>query len=241
MQIDSKFYHQHLTIPLLLFVYVAGLLEVTRADLMLADWLFSLEGGQWYFRDNFWLSDVLHSGGQAFFYLLLILLISGYIASYIFKSIRHYRAPLFYLSLAVPLSVALFTNVGKHLTHVDCPWDLVRYGGNKPFLDLFAYHPGNYSFGQCFPAGHSSIGYSLLSLYFFFLVVNPRWKFVGLSIGITVGFIFGLAQQLRGAHFISHDLWTFFACWFISLTWYLVLFRSTAGTNRLFKNSSSNP
>lgn len=228
MQIDSKFFCQHATIPLLLFVYLAGSLEVTRADLKLADWLFQLEGSQWSLRDNYWLSDILHSGGQTFFSLIVALLICCFLASYFFASLSQYRRPLFYLALAVPLSVAIFTNLGKQLTHVDCPWDLIRYGGKKPFLDLFASHPGYYKFGKCFPAGHSSIGYSLLSLYFFFLVVAPRWKFFGLAIGLAVGFIFGITQQLRGAHFISHDLWTLVACWFISLAWYLILFHYTS-------------
>ncbi|MFT6625059.1 MAG: membrane-associated PAP2 superfamily phosphatase [Cycloclasticus sp.] len=227
MLIDSKFYYTHLFFPLLIFIYLAGLLEVTRADLILADWLFRLEGNNWILRDNFWFSDVFHSGGQTFFYLVVGLLIAALFASYRINSIRPYRRALLYLALAVPVSVALFTNGLKHFTHVDCPWDLVRYGGDKPFLDLFAQHPGNYSFGSCFPAGHSSIGYSLLSLYFFFLVVAPRWRFYGLACGIIMGIFFGVSQQLRGAHFISHDLWTAAACWFISLGWYLFLFRET--------------
>jgi membrane-associated PAP2 superfamily phosphatase len=35
---------------------------------------------------------------------------------------------------------------------------------------------------------------------------------------LSVGLIFGISQQLRGAHFISHDLWTLAICWFFSLT-----------------------
>jgi membrane-associated PAP2 superfamily phosphatase len=31
-----------------------------------------------------------------------------------------------------------------------------------------------------------------------------------------------LAQQVRGAHFLSHDLWTAFLSWFMSLALYRV-------------------
>jgi membrane-associated PAP2 superfamily phosphatase len=27
---------------------------------------------------------------------------------------------------------------------------------------------------------------------------------------------FGIAQQLRGAHFLSHDLWSFGVCWIVA-------------------------
>jgi len=35
--------------------------------------------------------------------------------------------------------------------------------------------------------------------------------------GLVMGFAFGLAQQLRGAHFISQDLWSVSIDWFGAL------------------------
>lgn len=40
--------------------------------------------------------------------------------------------------------------------------------------------------------------------------------------------VFGAAQQLRGAHFLSHDLWTLATCWTVSLLLFLVVRRITA-------------
>jgi hypothetical protein len=39
-----------------------------------------------------------------------------------------------------------------------------------------------------------------------------------------MGVVFGATQQLRGAHFLSHDLWTAAICWFNSLGWYWFAF-----------------
>jgi hypothetical protein len=69
--------------------------------------------------------------------------------------------------LAVLISTITVTVI-KSLTHMDCPWDLVRYGGGKPFIGLFQARPvGMGKATACFPAGHASGGYAWLSLYFF--------------------------------------------------------------------------
>ena len=34
-----------------------------------------------------------------------------------------------------------------------------------------------------------------------------------LAIGLLAGMVFGLAQQLRGAHFLSHDVASLAVCW----------------------------
>jgi membrane-associated PAP2 superfamily phosphatase len=44
-----------------------------------------------------------------------------------------------------------------------------------------------------------------------------------LSVGLGLGLLFGFAQQLRGAHFLSHDLWTLGIAWSAALTLYLAM------------------
>lgn len=114
--------------------------------------------------------------------------------------------------------------MSKELTHVDCPWDLLRYGGENPYLKLFDPHPGNYKYGKCFPAAHAGVGHTFVALYFFLAIIRPEWKWYGLAVGVTLGFIFGITQQIRGAHFLSHDVWTAAVCWFNSLGWYWFFF-----------------
>lgn len=51
------------------------------------------------------------------------------------------------------------------------------------------------------------------------------WRWLGLMIGLVAGLIFGISQQLRGAHFLSHDLWSLTICWLVALGFfYLFLF-----------------
>lgn len=105
----------------------------------------------------------------------------------------------------------------KSWTHVDCPWDLLAYGGGRDFHALLAAVPADAPVGRCFPAGHASAGYAWVALYFFFLPTRPQWRWRGLGTGVGAGLVFGISQQLRGAHFMSHDVWTLMICWLTAL------------------------
>jgi membrane-associated PAP2 superfamily phosphatase len=130
--------------------------------------------------------------------------------------LRAWRRPLAYLALAVLLSTAIVAWM-KSWTHVDCPWDLVGFGGTRGYRDLLAALPAHSAPGRCFPAEHASAGYAWLALFFFLGRVRPRWRWHGLAAGLCAGLAFGVSQQLRGAHFASHDAWTATICWLVAL------------------------
>jgi hypothetical protein len=113
----------------------------------------------------------------------------------------------------------------KTVTNVDCPWDLIPFGGRFPYVELFADRPDALRAGHCFPAAHASSGYALLALYFVFRERHARLAKLGLALGILTGLTFGLAQQARGAHFVSHDVWSAFLVWTVTLSVYAFAFR----------------
>jgi membrane-associated PAP2 superfamily phosphatase len=121
---------------------------------------------------------------------------------------------------------ALSINILKRLTHTDCPWDLLRYGGSEPYVELFSALPSGKEPGACFPAGHASAGWSWFALYYWAMEYADRWRKPMLFAVLLAGFVFGASQQLRGAHFISHDLWTVALCWFLTTGLYLGFFHS---------------
>jgi membrane-associated PAP2 superfamily phosphatase len=46
-----------------------------------------------------------------------------------------------------------------------------------------------------------------------------------LAIVLIVGFVFGFSQQLRGAHFLSHDIYSLLVCLFANMVVYSLAFR----------------
>jgi len=210
--------------PLLVLAVVAGLWMVIGGDLRLADTLYRAQGGQWTLRHAWWFQEVLHHSGQRFSQWLGVGVFLALMFSCGHARFKHWRKPLVYLFLAVGLSAGLVSLL-KHLTQMDCPWDLQRYGGIHPFVGLLESRPAALGRAVCFPAGHASSGYAWLALYFFALRTRPRWRWWGLGIGLATGAVFGFTQQLRGAHFLSHDLATLAICWCVAAGLFMCMFR----------------
>lgn len=203
--------------PLFAFVLLSWLLMGLGGDQWLADRLFALQGHAWTLQSSPLLQEVLHAGGRAASKMAWYAVLCLWLLSLCINRMRALRMPLAYLLVSTLLATAL---VGwmKRWTHMDCPWDLLRYGGNKAYYGLFAHLPAGVRAGSCFPAGHASAGYAWVALYFFFERTWPALRRWGLALGLVAGLVFGLTQQLRGAHFISHDLWALAISWLVALT-----------------------
>ena len=214
-----RFVLTHVLAPLL---GLATLLFLTRSldgDLWLADHLYAMQGGEWAWRDSFVAQTVVHHFGRELGIALWIGTFAAWLVARRRARWAHLRAPLAYLAVAIVLSVLCVSWV-KSWSNMDCPWDLTRYGGLRPFIGLWEVRPVGLRRGACFPAGHAGGGYAWLSLYFFLGAVRPRWRWAGLAAGIGLGLLFGIAQQLRGAHFASHDIASAAICWTVAIvTW----------------------
>jgi len=219
---NTRFWVAHLWLPLLFAVVSLYVLQHSNLDLWLADKWYAIEGHQWAWR-NGWVSyDLIHHYGKQGIVAFGLLLIGLIVSSYFSKGLRLWRKPISYLLTSMALVPGAIA-VAKNLNTASCPWDLLRYGGTLPYLHTLDYKFGLVAAGHCFPAGHASGGFALLGMYFagLLFVRRPGWLLLP---GILVGTIFALGQESRGAHFLSHDIWTLGICWFGSLGLFL-LFR----------------
>lgn len=206
----------HLWWPLAGFALAFVALVPLQGDFWWADRLFALSGHRWSLED-YWLTErVLHVGGRNLSILAWLLVLCTGMASLFNARLQAWRRPLLFLLLATALTT-LLVGALKHVSGMDCPWDLLRYGGHQPFVGLFEARPPTMPRAACFPAGHASSGFGWVALYFFWLAVRPQWRWRGLATGVIAGAVFGMAQQLRGAHFLSHDVTTLAIAWFTSV------------------------
>ena len=128
------------------------------------------------------------------------------------KPLRQWELPwpkrrlwLVLLCLAV---IPIVIGTMKSRSDLYCPWSIDRYGGDRPHLHFFDPLPADYppDCGQCFPAAHASGGFALLGLYY--LADSRRGRWTGFVIGMTAGWVMGIYQMLKGAHFLSHTVVT---------------------------------
>ena len=212
-----------LLLPLVAFVAANVVLLQFGGDRWIAGHLYLWEGGHWALRDNPVTSTLIHQGGKRLSALAWLGVVACALVAWRRPAWRTWRKPLLYLALAVLLSTSIVAWM-KSWTHVDCPWDLVGFGGTRSYHDLLAALPAHASPGRCFPAGHASAGYAWLALFFFLGETRPQWRWKGLAMGLAVGVVFGISQQLRGAHFASHDLWTLLLCWLVAVLLHRAMF-----------------
>jgi membrane-associated PAP2 superfamily phosphatase len=218
-QPGENFWLWHLWIPLAAAVVVLYGIEQTGFDMWLARQWFALEGGEWAWRNN-WISyELIHHHGKQGIIAIGLTALGLIIGSFFLQRFRYWRMPMSYLLATmalVPAAIAYF----KHYSPVHCPWSLVEFGGDQPYVRTFDHFFMATDMGHCFPSGHASGGFILLAMYFAALPFARRpARF--LVPGIIVGVIFALGQQSRGAHFLSHDLWTLTICWFGALFMFL--------------------
>ncbi len=131
--------------------------------------------------------------------------------------VREYKRGLLIVLLSMMLVPATIGTL-KTTTKVPCPHDIVHYGGSYPDVKVLDVYPKDFlhkSNVRCWPAGHASGGFALMSLYFLFK--NPKNKKRALIVAIIIGWIMGLYKMLLGDHFLSHTIVTMLLSWLLIL------------------------
>lgn len=224
-QSPAHFWLQQARWPLIVFAFVAVVLATTMLDITFARWaFFDVEQQHWRGAHNWWVNTFVHEDGRWMIRLIVAAGLLCWIGTFMNERYIAWRRPGAYFVLAVILTVAI-VGLLKVITNVDCAWDLAPFGGRFPYVHLFADRPNDLPHAKCFPAAHASSGYALMALYFVFRERNRKWARMGLAFGIVLGMIFGLAQQSRGAHLLSHDVWAAMLAWLIPLTLYAFVFK----------------
>lgn len=203
-------------------------LWATHADVRVADTLFAWQGHAWALRHGFWTERVLHAGGRNLNAVLALALAAAWV-----KGMCQARAPHWLRPVGATLCAVIAANLAvawlKSTSGVECPWDLTRYGGTHAFVGWFDHRGPGSAHGRCFPAGHAGSGYAWMAFYFLMGSISPRLRYWGLAFGLATGAIFGIGQQLRGAHFLSHDVAAATVSWVIVSIVYRLIVRESPG------------
>lgn len=202
--------------------------EYSGFDLWLESLFFDTTTGTFPYRSLFFTSTVLHTGGRSVVVLFALLNVMAIILSFFNTRLATYRKHLVFILLAAAIGPSLISYL-KGATHIYIPWELIHFGGDKPYIRLFDPVPEGAEIGLGFPGGHSSAGFAYLSAFFALTAMGSRYRFYGALIPILLGMLFSATQLVRGAHFISHDMISFAICWtapfLLSLVFYPAYYR----------------
>ncbi len=176
------------------------------------------------FQTHHWILDwslqpykfIFYDGAKRFLILFAVTLL---IVSLIFRKkafVQQYKRGIIIILLSA-IFVPSITGILKNNTNMPCPKNEIRYGGVYPKTAVWEKYPSDFKkpHTKCWPAGHASGGFALLSLFFFFK--RKRNRFIGLGIGLFAGWSTGLYKMLIGDHFLSHTVITMILAWLIVL------------------------
>lgn len=186
--------------------------DASGLDVPLARLAGGLHGFPW--REHWLLFGVLHEGGRRLAWLLALALSLAvwWPVGPLVRLPRRRRLEL----AAGALLAALLVFLMKKSSLTSCPWDLAEFGGAARHVPHWSPLADGGT-GQCFPAGHASSGFSFATGYFAWRDTSARIARGWLAASAAAGLLFGFAQQWRGAHFMSHTLWSAAACWCVGI------------------------
>jgi membrane-associated PAP2 superfamily phosphatase len=246
--LKKSFWLIHGLLPLSASCVVLSVIVLEDVDTKLASLFYDTDGARWIGAHTWWASTVLHDGGRWLIRLVALGALLTWLTTFRSERSSDLHRQAAYVALTIILATALVGAL-KTVTNVDCPWDLIPFGGDRPLIHWFEHKPGDLPHAACFPGAHSSSGFSLVCLYFVLRQRRPALRWLGLLAGLGVGAIFSFAQQARGAHFLSHDLWSAIICWYVALLLAVILLkqprrtvsRTSTGTASLCPVPASHP
>jgi membrane-associated PAP2 superfamily phosphatase len=196
-------------------------------------------------RDNGFLVQVMHEGAKDLSWLLVVALFAAIrwpvgllrrlpagaraqLALTVLLSVAAISAIKHASHTSCPWDLREFGGVAHHVSH--WAWK-VRDGGAGGCFPAghasaaFAYAGGFFVLRRVssraaalwlgVPAGHASAAFAYAGGFFVLRRVSSRAAALWLGVSLAAGLALGLSQQLRGAHYMSHTLWTGWICWVV--------------------------
>lgn len=192
--------------------------ENTNADIWIQNYFYNFQTNEWIINKN---NPIL----KLFFYdgikkLLILFAVSILLSLVFFRKkiiIKKYKKGLIIVLLSA-IFIPLFIGSLKAISNTPCPCNIIHFNGKHPNIKVFENYPKNYiqtSKNKCWPAGHASGGFALMSLFFLFKSsLNKKRALTG---ALIVGWSMGTYKMVIGDHFISHTIITMILAWIITL------------------------
>ncbi|MGY0398346.1 MAG: phosphatase PAP2 family protein [Ostreibacterium sp.] len=213
----NKVIFKQLVICSLLSIVILAILHYTSIDRQVQNWLYDFDKHQWIIYQNQLLHNLLYIGPRKTLIVFGLVILFCIIFSFTQKGLK-LKSYCSGLNIVFFSIILVTSSVGglKFLTDRPCPRDFSIYNGKIPYYQLLSErHSENTKRYRCFPAGHASGGFALLSLYFLFKGLGK--KRIGLILGLTTGWVTGLYKMMIGDHFIGDTVMSMLVAWMVIL------------------------
>lgn len=213
-----RFFVRQLAFAATCLLIAVVLFDFTSIDMWVQEKLYRPDTGQWLLdKQDPTLRMLFYDGPKSLLTLLAKVTLLVLIVFHRNEILGKYRSGLLIVLVSTLVTVALVGGL-KSLTNVPCPKDLSHFGADYPYVTFLHRLPLAEVLPRvrCFPAGHASGGFALLSLFFLFRRRRNQW--IGFAVGMALGWTLGIYKMLIGDHFLSHTVVTMCLGWLVSLS-----------------------
>jgi membrane-associated PAP2 superfamily phosphatase len=190
-----------------------------RIDLAISRWFFDETRHTFPLTNQWFLKVVLHDAVRVMGAVAALALPGLALTSWLTKQPEGLYAQRQALLLASAACFAGAAAVGilKHMSSHACPWDLALFGGTVAYQPLFGGAVASQAIHGCSPAAHPLVGYAWLGIGFALMPGAQRAAWRAWLIAFVLGTCCGIVQIMRGAHFLSHVLWSAWTVWAVNV------------------------
>lgn len=198
----------------ILLVFTLLFFQLTNADIDVQEYFYNFKTNIWIWDRNEPISEFfLYSGlkkSLIIFALCILIILIVFWKKEIVKKYRFGLIVIVLSSIIVPFTVISL----KNTTNTPCPKNIEHFGGSYPDIKVFDSYPKDFKQNgkiRCWPAGHASGGFALMSL--FFLFKKRKNQIIGLTFAVSIAWLMGLYKMVIGDHFLSHTIITMLISW----------------------------
>jgi membrane-associated PAP2 superfamily phosphatase len=190
-----------------------------QVDLAISRWFFDEARHAFPLSDRWLLKTLLHDFARTASALAALTVLTATATSWLTKWPQRVHAHRHALLFASGACFAGAATVGllKHFSAHACPWDLTIFGGTLLYRPLLGATVVTQTVQGCLPAAHPLVGYAWLSVGFALAPVARHLAWRAWAIAFALGSAAGIVQILRGAHFLSHVLWSAWIIWGVNV------------------------
>lgn len=215
---NLSFFNKQIIFCSALLLAVIVVFEYCNIDLWIQNYFYNFSKNRWFIdRDNPLLKFIFYDGIKILLISILVLMFLGLIFYWKMGFIRNYRISIIVVIISGAL-VPSIIGILKSVSNVPCPRNIENYNGDRSYIRIFDNRVSNKDLkkSRCWPAGHASGGFALLSL--FFLFHRKRNRIIALFSALVIGWSMGMYKTMIGDHFISHTIITMIMAWMIIIT-----------------------
>lgn len=190
--------------------------QLTQFDDWIAQFYFNPHTNSFPNKSSFLFKVVLHDWARNVVFFMALVTLGLFFATFVRPDLRRFRRSITFIIVSMIITTSTIALI-KYKSSIHCPYDLIDYGGSFRRVELLEWRFIDQKPGKCWPAGHASAGYCLLAFYFAARSVKTVWTLPLLIAALAIGFTFTISQTVRGAHFLSHGLWTGLIVWELNI------------------------